>query len=97
MKILDVIPDEKQDVARRLLTECNFMRSQLVSLRKDIKKNGSIELYENGRQKCTRIRPSADLYVKLAGKYSTYCRQLEALIDPSLGEIDELDVFLAEN
>ena len=96
MKLIDYIPDEKKDLARKLITEVTFMRSQLVGLRKDIKENGTTEWYVNGKQECERIRPAADLYVRLSGRYSTLIRQISDMVDSSLGEIDELDAFLAE-
>ena len=92
--ILELIPEERKPVARALITELNFMKKTLASLKKDIKEHGAIEWFENGSQKMFREFPAMKVYSTLVSKYSQLNRQLCELIpegdrpDPGSGKED---------
>ena len=92
--VLAGIPDERKAVAERLISELNFMKSQLVILKRDIREHGTTELYSNGKQQCMRTRPEYTNYVTLSGKYGSYLTKLSNLVGKDGEDYDELDAFL---
>lgn len=100
MRLSEVVKQcepNKQPLAANLVTEITFMKSQLTKLRRDIKKNGSVEHFVNGRQEMDRITPAMQVYVQLTGRYATLHKQLASLIPPDIADQgDELDAFLRE-
>lgn len=78
--LLQLVPDEKKPIAKKLITELNFMGSTLVKLRKTVKEEGSIELFKNGKQEMLREHPAMRLYNSTVKQYSALFKQLTALL-----------------
>jgi len=74
--LLKLIPDEKQPIAKKLVTELNFMSKTLASLRKMVNEQGAIELFENGKQKMLRESPALKSYNTTIQRYSLLYKQL---------------------
>lgn len=90
--LLKLIPEEKRPIAKSLITELNFMKSTLGSLRKQIKTRGAVELFKNGSQEMYRETPEVKTYNTMIGKYGNLHKQLCSLIpqseDPGAREED---------
>lgn len=78
--ILKLIPEEKKPIAKKLVTELNFMSRTLASLRKMVNDQGAVELFENGKQKMLRESPALKSYNTTIQRYSLLYKQLCDLI-----------------
>lgn len=78
--LLQLIPPEKQPIAKKLITELNFMSSTLAKLRKDINANGAVEEFKNGKQEMLRESPAFKSYTTMTQRYSTLFKQLTDLL-----------------
>lgn len=79
-ELLQLIPAEKQPVAKKLITELNFMSSTLTQLRKLVKSEGPIELFKNGSQEMLRESPALKSYNTTVQRYSLLYKQLVDLL-----------------
>lgn len=79
-ELLALIPDEKKPIAKKLITELNFMASTLAQLRKMVKSQGAVELFENGKQKMLRESPALKSYNTTVQRYSLLYKQLNDLL-----------------
>lgn len=82
--LLKLIPEEKQPIAKKLVTELNFMSKTLTSLRKMVNEQGAIELFENGKQKMLRESPALKSYNTTIQRYSLLYKQLCDLLPKDL-------------
>ena len=48
-ELLQLVPDDKKPVAKKIVTELNFMSSTLTQLRKLVKEQGPVVLFKNGK------------------------------------------------
>lgn len=78
--LLQLITPEKQPIAKKLITELNFMSSTLSKLRKEINANGAVEEFKNGKQEMLRESPAFKSYTTMAQRYSTLFKQLTDLL-----------------
>lgn len=79
-ELLELIPEEKKPIAKKLITELNFMASTLAQLRKMVKSQGAVELFENGKQKMLRESPALKSYNTTVQRYSLLYKQLNDLL-----------------
>lgn len=79
-ELLALIPEEKKPVAKKLITELNFMGSTLAQLRKLVKTEGPIELFKNGSQQMLRESPALKSYNTTVQRYSLLHKQLVDLL-----------------
>lgn len=79
-ELLPLIPEEKKPIAKKLITELNFMGSTLAQLRKMIKTEGPIELFKNGSQEMLRESPALKSYNTTVQRYSLLYKQLVDLL-----------------
>ena len=97
-QIANLVPEERRAVAKSLVTELNFMRRTLVSLRKHVDEHGATVWFKNGSQEMWRENPSLKSYTALIARYATLSRQLVSMVpEDEQPEADELDQFLAGN
>ena len=75
-QILQNIPESKKTIAERLCDELVFMQSTLADLKKQIKENGTVELFEQGSQSFMRESPALKAYNTTIQRYSTMYKQL---------------------
>ena len=78
--LLQLIPPEKQPIAKKLIIELNFMSSTLSKLRKEINANGAVEEFKNGKQEMLRESPAFKSYTTMTQRYSTLFKQLTDLL-----------------
>lgn len=78
--ILEKIPADKQAIAGRLADELIFMQATLADLKKQIKENGTIEKFEQGRQSFLRESPALKSYNNTLQRYSQLYKQLTDLL-----------------
>ena len=79
-ELLELVPAEKKPVAKKLITELNFMSSTLAQLRKMIKETGAVELFKNGKQEMLRESPALKSYNTTVQRYSLLHKQLVDLL-----------------
>lgn len=94
--LLKIIPEDRQPIAKSIITELNFMKKVLTDLKKQIKENGSIELFKNGSQEMLRESPACKTYMTMIGKYGSLHKQLTSLLpeaDPSQPGEEASDIY----
>lgn len=79
-ELLQLIPEEKKPIAKKLITELNFMSSTLAQLRRMVKETGAVELFKNGKQEMLRESPALKSYNTTVQRYSLLYKQLIDLL-----------------
>ena len=75
-EILEKIPSDKKKIAENLIDELSFMRETLEDLKDQVRKTGTIEQFEQGRQSFLRESPALKSYNTTVQRYSMLYRQL---------------------
>lgn len=75
-EILTKIPEDKQTIAARLIDELVFMQKTLATLKRQIDENGTVELFEQGKQSFMRESPALKSYNTTIQRYSSLYKQL---------------------
>lgn len=78
--LVDLVPQEKQVVAARLVEELVFMAETLADLKENIKQHGTIELFKQGSQEFYRESPAVKSYSTLIARYGNMYKQLVDLL-----------------
>lgn len=78
--LLEKIPEDKKGVAGRIADELIFMQQTLADLKKQIKENGTIEHFEQGRQSFLRESPALKSYNTTIQRYSALYKQLTDML-----------------
>lgn len=79
-KILERIPENKKTIAGRLADELIFLQSTLTDLKKQIKDNGTVEHFIQGKQNFLRESPALKSYNNTLKSYSNLYKQLTDLL-----------------
>lgn len=98
-KILKAIPEDKKYIGENLVSELKFMSATLADLKKQVTENGTVELFEQGKQKFTRESPALKSYNTTVQRYSLLYKQLTDLLPKTVetkGSNELLD-FIKEN
>lgn len=95
-QLIDGIPDDREPIAENLLKELAFMENTLSELKKEVKKSGAVEHFENGKQKFLRESPALKSYNTTIQRYSLIYKQITDLLPPAAKPEakDELAEFL---
>ena len=95
-KLYKDFPKEKSKVLEGLINEAAFMKTALEELRKDLIRNGYVELFEQGEQCFNRERPEVKTYTNFMQKYSVVMKQLIDLLPVEIKkeEVDKLMEFI---
>ena len=95
-KLYKDFPKEKSKVLEGLINEAAFMKTALEELRKDLIRNGYVELFEQGEQCFNRERPEVKTYTNFMQKYSIVMKQLIDLLPVEIKkeEADKLIDFI---
>lgn len=95
-KLYKDFPKEKSKVLEGLINEAAFMKTALEELRKDLIRNGYVELFEQGEQCFNRERPEVKTYTNFMQKYSVVMKQLIDLLPVEIKkeEADKLMDFI---
>lgn len=75
-EVLTKIPEDKQTIAARLVDELVFMQKTLADLKRQIDENGTVELFEQGKQSFMRESPALKSYNTTIRQYSALYKQL---------------------
>lgn len=75
-EILEKIPSDKKKIGENLIEELTFMRETLADLKDQVRKTGTIEQFEQGRQSFLRESPALKSYNTTVQRYSMLYRQL---------------------
>lgn len=79
-KILEKIPKDKKHEADLLANELRFIIGECENLQKDIKANGCVEEFKQGKQEFLRESPYLTAYNKLMKTYDTFFKSLMNLV-----------------
>lgn len=82
-EILKKIPEDKQIIGEKLITELTFMQDTLATLKKQIKEGGTVEEFNQGKQSFVRESPALKAYNTTVQRYSVMYRQLTDLMQKS--------------
>ena len=91
--IVKQVPEEKRTVAASLVEEIKFMSDTLEELKGKITEYGTIELYENGKQKFLRENPAVKSYNTMIQRYATLYKQLADLLPKGTVALPETDLL----
>ena len=75
-EILEKIPQDKKAVAARLADELVFMQETLAELRQQVKANGTLEHFIQGKQDFWRESPALRGYNNTLKQYNSTFKQL---------------------
>lgn len=90
--ILSKIPEEKKDAAMLIYNELCFILTTVEDLKKQIKENGAVEHFINGKQDFLRESPAMASYNKLMKTYDTFYKNLINLVPKEdINIIDDFD------
>ena len=82
--ILEKIPDDKKYVGQKLIDELVFMQETLTTLKRQIRTEGTQEVFEQGKQSFVREAPALTSYTKLIARYGAIYKQLCDLMPKTL-------------
>lgn len=81
-KILKLVPQDRKDVAEKLVVEISFMAETLADLRAHIQEKGTVDHFKQGKQEFLRESPALKAYNTTIQRYSLLYRQLTDLLPP---------------
>lgn len=81
-KILKLVPQDRKDIAEKLIAEISFMAETLADLRAYIQENGTVDHFKQGKQEFLRESPALKAYNTTIQRYSLLYRQLTDLLPP---------------
>lgn len=79
-KMLELIPADRKPVAEKLIKELDFISRTLDNLRDTVDTMGTVELFEQGKQKFTRESPALKSYNTTIQRYSLLYKQLTDML-----------------
>ena len=80
-KTLKAIPEDKQNVAKKLIEEAAYLTQIIADARVEIDNKGIIELYQNGANQSGRKKnPAVEIYDRAVNSYSKIIKQLTDLL-----------------
>lgn len=74
------VPEDRRCIAEGYYNELQFMAQTLDKLKTNIRRNGPVELFVNGRQQMYRESPALKAYNTTVQRYATVYKQLVGLI-----------------
>lgn len=92
-ELLKIIPDERKTIAQKLVTEICFITKTLEDLRKTIEATGTVDLFEQGKQRFMRENPALKAYNTTIQRYSLLYKQLESMIPKNQQEPHENELY----
>lgn len=97
-ELVKLLPEPKQEGARDLITELNFLNETLRKLRAEIRKSGVIVEWHNGStEKGQKESPALKSYNATLSKKTSIIRLLNVMLGDNAPEMeDELNSFLDE-
>ena len=91
-KLYETLPDNKKKLVAGLIKEAARIKISLDDLWEDIKLNGNIETFAQGKDEFTRERPNSKIYTARAKLYKDIIRQLDEWLPEQStgGKLEEL-------
>lgn len=86
-KILKLVPQDRKDIAEKLIQRITFMAGVLDDLQENITENGTVDHFKQGKQEFFRESPALKSYNTTIQRYSLLYKQLVDLLPPP--EIDD--------
>lgn len=98
-EVLQKIPEDKKAIGGRLADELIFMQATLTDLKEQIKENGTVELFKQGKQEFMRESPALRSYNTTLKQYSALYKQLCDLLpkEESATKSNAIYEFLKED
>lgn len=102
-KEIGKIPEEFREIPLSMIKKIDEMERHMKDLQGDVKRNGTIEIYENGAQKTRRANPALSAYQQEIKNYNATVKALTGYIDKyqevfKQEEVDDsLDEFFKES
>lgn len=78
--ILKKIPEDKKKIAENIVDELLFMKETLADLKTQVKENGTVEHFEQGKQNFLRENPALKSYNTTVQRYSQLYKQLTDIL-----------------
>ncbi len=78
--ILKKIPEDKKKIAENIVDELLFMKETLADLKAQVKENGTVEHFEQGKQNFLRENPALKSYNTTVQRYSQLYKQLTDIL-----------------
>lgn len=82
-KLLKQVPEDKKQIAEKLVKEIIFMGETLDDLKDQVKECGPVELFKQGSQEFMRESPALKAYNTTVQRYSLLYKQLTDLLPKS--------------
>lgn len=79
-EIIQQVPADKRVIAANLVEEIVFMYETMEDMKSKIRQYGTVELFEQGKQKFLRENPAVKSYNTTIQRYSTLYKQLTELL-----------------
>lgn len=79
-RIIKQVPEDRRAVASSLVEEIRFMYDTMDDLKEKIREYGTVELFEQGKQRFLRENPAVKSYNTTIQRYSTLYKQLTELL-----------------
>lgn len=86
-KILRLVPQDRKDIAEKLIQRITFMAGVLDDLQENITANGTVDHFKQGKQEFLRESPALKSYNTTIQRYSLLYKQLTDLLPPP--EVDD--------
>jgi len=87
----------RKELAAALVKQVEFIEAQLRQLQKDLKKEGWVETYQNGKdQSGVKKSSKGETYMQLVKNFVAVVNSLVGLLPENTGGADELQTFLAK-
>ena len=74
------VPEEKRQIAANLVEEIIFLYDTMGNLKEQIQKHGTVELFEQGKQRFMRESPAMKSYTTAVQRYGALYKQLTDLM-----------------
>ena len=87
--IYDLIPEDRRIIADDLIKEISFITETLDELKENIKETGTVEKFEQGKQKFMRENPALKSYNTTIQRYCLVYKQLTDLIPKKEAKTDD--------
>ena len=79
-KLIKNLPDDKKTIAKNIINVLSFISATLEDLKTKIAESGTVELFEQGKQKFYREAPALKSYNTTVQRYSLLYKQLIDLL-----------------
>lgn len=87
--ILEQISEDKREVAKDLIKELVFMCETLDELKENVKENGAITKFEQGKQKMMIENPAMKSYNTTIQRYGAIYKQLIDLVPKEVKAVED--------